>query len=772
MKRKTLLLGLLLVALAMLVFAGTALASAPAPAPVCTDRVFQGGPEEQPAASPKLFFPRLASPCTSTGVVPEVPFALAWASSGHADKTSPAFTHWDTTNPPQVAVPCAKCHTTSGYQQFLATGSVTPQPIGQTVECMACHNNLANAKTSIKFNSGLIVNNLGQESNCMECHQGISSGPQVQTAIDTAALANDDTPSDKLVWTAVAPHYFTAAISMFGKEGGGGYQYPGMEYDVRFQHVQNYDTCQSCHNQHSLTFRYDECAKCHEDVDPANPSVDQLHEIRMEGSGVDYDGNGNRRDGMYFELEGLANKLYAAIQAYSAQVAGKPIVYDGAVYPYWFNDTNGNGQVDTGENTFGNQYKSFTNRSLKAAYNYQLWSKDPGAYAHGGKYIIELMYDGIMDINPKITPQIDMTNAHREDPGHFASAQMPWRDWDAAAPEAPLDGEVEQACGRCHSADGLPLIVNNTGSNGLPPVTVSGGNSYALSIKEPVTSALMCTTCHKELGGDWARNSVPKVQFPSGAVLTFAADAVDDNICMTCHQGRESTTSVNFVEAGKPDDTVDAALRFKNIHYLAAGATLWGNDAKGMYQYTGNTYRGKLSHVPTQDTCTECHSAHRLAVRWDSTTPPTCQTCHGPMTSAEDLLNIRFATDTTDWNGNGNITEGVYYEIKGMNDALYDAIKLYAKDVVGTCIVYAPDAYPYFYVDANCNGVKDPDETTGYNKWTPRLQRNTFNLNYVVKEPGNFAHNPMYTLQVLYDNLTDMSQKVNVPNLANMHRPS
>lgn len=773
MKRKTLLLGLLLVAIAMLALAGTALASAPAPAPVCTDRNLQGGPEEQPTVDAKLFFPRMMSPCGNP-VVKEVPYQDNWANSPHNDVTAEAFNHWNAQG--NVPVDCAKCHSTPGYQDYLGADGSTPEKvdvpavIGTTVYCVACHNTKADTLTSVVFPSGVRVTGLGNEARCMVCHQGVLSGPQLQTYIDSKNLGSSDTVSPTL--TFQNQHYFAAAATMYGSEVHGGYEYSGMAYDVRFQHVEGYQACFQCHDQHTLKIRYTECVKCHAGAtDEAG-----LRDIRMQGSEADYDGDGNVTEGMYYELDGLRSMLYTAIQSYATQVSGKGIVYDAATYPYWFIDTNGNGVVDPGENVNANKYNAFTARLLEATYNYQASVKDPGAFAHGGKYVVQLMHDSTADLNTKISPQVDLSEAARLDPGHFASSQVTWRDWDAAPPAVPLDGETPQACGRCHSAAGLPLIVHNTGTNGLPPVTVSGGNSYALSIMEPVTSALMCSTCHKNVGGDWARLPVPKVQFPSGAAVTFPdANNKDANICMTCHQGRESTVSVDTSLAGKPLDTPDAALGFKNVHYFAAGATLWGNDVKGMYQYTGNTYLGRNLHGPgiaTYDACTECHDVHELKPKADK-----CATCHLGVTE-ETLRDIRgaFGGNTgsnVDYDGDGNKTEGINYEIDTMETKLYAAIQLYAQDISGTKIAYSAAAYPYWFIDTNGNGVADPDEavrTNGYNKWTPRLLKAAYNYQYVQKDPGQFAHNSKYVLQGLYDGLQDLGTKVTV-DMTGMVRP-
>ena len=55
---------------------------------------------------------------------------------------------------------------------------------------------------------------------------------------------------------------------------------------------------------------------------------------------------------------------------------------------------------------------------LRAAYNYQLALKDPGAFAHNGKYAIQLLYDSVADLNLKLTKKIDLSKARRNDGGH------------------------------------------------------------------------------------------------------------------------------------------------------------------------------------------------------------------------------------------------------------------------------------------------------------------------------------------------------------------
>jgi len=88
---------------------------------------------------------------------------------------------------------------------------------------------------------------------------------------------------------------------------------------------------------------------------------------------MDYDGDGDVEEGMYYEVQGLQESLLQAIQMYATEVSTGAIGYDAATYPYFFYDKNANGTLDEGEGAF----KGWTGRLLKAAYNYQFSSRIP-----------------------------------------------------------------------------------------------------------------------------------------------------------------------------------------------------------------------------------------------------------------------------------------------------------------------------------------------------------------------------------------------------------
>jgi hypothetical protein len=416
--------------------------------------------------------------------------------------------------------------------------------------------------------------------------------------------------------------------------------------------------------------------------------------------------------------------LYQAMQAYSAEVAGTPIAYNSASYPYFFIDANADGEAGEDEAIRDNAYNAWTGRLAKAAYNYQTSLKDPGGYAHGGKYMIQLLYDSIEDLNEALSSPIDLSNAKRIDHGHFAGSEEAFRHWDEDEPPV-----VPGSCSRCHSAAGLPLYIME-----------------GAEITQMPSNGLECSTCHDDVG-EFTIYTVESVEFPSGAEVDSGDP--NTNLCLNCHQGRSSTVQVNQSVGDMDADTVSEDLGFINVHYFAAGATLFGNETQGAYQYDGKEYAGRNAHVEAYSNCTQCHSTHMLEVKAEE-----CSTCHA---GVEDLADIRM--DSTDYDGDGDTSGGIATEINGMTEALYACMQGYAAETAGTPIVYDSHAYPYFFTDSNANGEPDPDEANygnQYATWTPALLKAAYNFQYAQKDPGAAAHNAKYVLQALYDSIEDL----------------
>jgi len=704
----------------------------------------------QPAPAPTAA-PVVTTPCPAAPVCPEcpacpeppkpvvevAPFQDAWAGSPHNDAEAAAFTHWNEDDPKEVPVDCARCHTTAGYQEFVSTGAVTkavPAPAG-TIQCVACHNDATAVLDSVKFPSGLEVTGTGPSSRCMECHQGRASKVSVDDTLTKYGVAEDPdkvpAPVEDRPLGFINIHYYAAGATLFGTQAKGGYEYDGQSYDGKFRHVEGLDNCVGCHNSHTLEIKLEKCQVCHTNV----TALEDLKKVRMNGSLADYDGDGDVTEGIASEIQGLQETLYKGMQEYAKNVAGTGLLYDPATYPYYMADADGDGQPDKNDKGGAIAYPTWTGRLLKAAYNYQTTIKDPGAFAHNSKYMIQLLYDSIANLNAKLET-IDMSKMHRQDPGHFAGNTEPFRHWDE-------EGMVEAACVRCHTAVGLPMFLENNAT-----------------IAAPVSNGFTCSTCHNEK--DWPnRYVVTSVVFPSGAAVSFGGKDADgnfvaneSNLCLECHQGRSSTASVNKALGDKKEDTPDPAIRFTNIHYFAAGATLFGDEVQGAYEYKDQKYNGFNSKHPLNK-CADCHDVHALQVQLEK-----CSACHSAAADPKDPATYRM--DTTDYDGDGDVTEGLKAELDTFAERLYAAIQAYAKKS-GTPITYDAATYPYFFVDANEDGVPDKGEKglIGYNAFTPRLLKAAYNYQYYQKDPGAFVHNPKYVLQFLFDSIKDLGGDVN-----------
>jgi hypothetical protein len=146
-----------------------------------------------------------------------------------------------------------------------------------------------------------------------------------------------------------------------------------------------------------------------------------------------------------------------------------------------------------------------------------------------------------------------------------------------------------------------------------------------------------------------------------------------------------------------------------------------------------------------------------------------CSTCHDPVVSnpsdpAHPFRDIRFSSTGTDFDGDGDAAEGIYFEIwDTLVPALLAEIQLYAGTVIGTNIAYDPVTYPYFFKDTNGNGIADPSEANfgnRYNLFDATLLKAAYNYQVVQKDPCGYIHNGMYVLQMLIDSIEDLGGDV------------
>ena len=306
------------------------------------------------------------------------------------------------------------------------------------------------------------------------------------------------------------------------------------------------------------------------------------------------------------------------------------------------------------------------------------------------------------------------------------------------------DGEIPGRCAVCHSSTGAMDYVKS-------PMSTPGILDHPIGLGTTVD----CAACHNQ-----AAVALSAVPFPSGVTVdTFGASA----ICTVCHQGRASSETVKAKTEGLDDDAVAGDLGFINVHYKPSASAMMGGVARGGFEYPGKSYKGQFTHVPDLNTCTDCHNPHSLQVDLGS-----CTTCHK---GAESFASIRISP--ADFDGDGDTNEGIANPITDLHARLGDAIQTYATEVVGVPVVYSSHAYPYFFADTDADGTAGEGEAiypNRYQSWTPRLLKAAYNYQLVAKETAIYTHNPHYALQLLYDSLENLSERVDV-DMTGLTRP-
>jgi hypothetical protein len=741
---------------------------------VGTGAVTVSGTIASPAARHTWYLGPIDPPAAATVM------AAHWRHSGHADARSEAFKHWDAAG--VVEKGCARCHSSAGFQDFIgadgtadnrfdhpaAVNGVNPPPttdgtaaIG-VIDCSACHNLKATELDAVVFPSDrlavaatgttpakaarpAVAMDLGPEARCMQCHQGRESTNSIDEYIAfKAPAATDDTVVAGLSFKNV--HYRSAAATLYGGGARGAYQYGDTTaepklYDGLNPHAPEANSCVECHNPHSLEVEVALCAQCHvTGTKAAVASVEDLKNIRMAGSTADYDGDDNTTEGMYYELKGMADILYAAIQAYATTVAGTPIAYNADAYPYF-------------AKAAGGSYTSWTPRLLRAAYNYNYYVKEPGNYAHNPKYMIEIIYDSIADLAAAGVTVPQLHDMHRSDPGHFMGESMAFRDWDAAGATNSIDrGDVSTSCAPCHSNGGFEFW-----------------QKYGLNttVAMPAADGMECGTCH--VGGDFAApvpalKVVKTVTFPSPVAtpvtITNSTTAPDTSfICMSCHRGRQSMATLDADIAAR--QAAGSAIRSSNVHYAPAGATLYGKDAKVAYMFgASTTYSAKWTHAA--GVTAQCKYCHLSDHTFKAELKDTCLNCHTEAV-AGDIESIR-KDRPVDYNGVNGTTDTLKAEVDSFATALLAQMNVFAA---------ANGLAPIFYSEGSFRVAADPSSAS-YTAWgtDPVIIRAAFNYNYVQKELGAWAHNTKFVLQVLYDSIDMLNNGALDGNVPVLTRPA
>lgn len=306
-------------------------------------------------------------------------------------------------------------------------------------------------------------------------------------------------------------------------------------------------------------------------------------------------------------------------------------------------------------------------------------------------------------------------------------------------------------CARCHTSTGFRNIAND-------PTNYDPANN--VFVKTGLQKELIyCWACHSNNIG--TVRQISPVAFPSGltADLDFAS-----NICMQCHQGRESGLTVANAIAANPG----GPHSFINRHYLAAGAILFGTDVQAGYEYTGKTYVGQNtfaghtlgSLAEGKNTCGGCHLRGSLNDHSFVPQVTDCSVagCHQGITDFSELGLPIGSLPNIDYDEDGT-GESFQDELDGLLSDLLAGIQTYASSTIGTWIIYSSGSYPYFFIDSNMDGVADPGEVNfgnRYNVFDDKLIAAAYNY-HSGQDPCSDIHNHKYVVQTLIDSILDLN---------------
>jgi hypothetical protein len=347
-------------------------------------------------------------------------------------------------------------------------------------------------------------------------------------------------------------------------------------------------------------------------------------------------------------------------------------------------------------------------------------------------------------------------------------------------------------CQTCHNpvADVWTGQTTLQDPRGLTTVTLTSGAQIATD-----NATALCSQCH-------AAGAVnqPLGTFGSRGSLISSSKGVE---------AIASGSTSAWAAAATPDTTFAPATVFTTVfkttnntaiipypHGLIAASTYFGSTAATYYQYANAAYDGPASH----GACTDCHGAHTLEV---DATAETCGSCHFvqgtqvPVTNLGILAaNRQPAFQGVDVDGNGAVegldaeifgttalscaTTGTCLSSGGLVNKLAVAIQTYANVVAGQSICWTSSFPGHFYIYGAPAGTVTPADawhpvatcpssvvqkaSTVFTAYTPALVRALYNYQAIYNDPGAWAHNPRYAVEILFDSISDLNRGIATVN--------
>ena len=342
-----------------------------------------------------------------------------WANSGHGDVNGLAWANRNF----KTSVSCIRCHTTTGYIDYVTSGFTAPTVSWATAgdngrevaTCEVCHTdyNFKNRVREVgaftapyKMNfktTGFTYPDVGASNICIPCHSGRESGESVRSIANftNASFSN--------------PHYLDAAGVFFGV---GGFHY----YSSHAKYNNGYNTGgQDTATTRAATWNHGrvgindfngsgndgQCVGCHlgnggtfanADSHTFSP-INVAHSTGATGCYGCHDEDG--------EIEALIEEekeiFDRAMSFFEYNLGLRGMFYDGAHHPYWVKTAGADASVSA------NQLKNWTYaatipvgpengsgaNNMGAAFNFKILNAEKGSHVHNRAYTRWLIFDSV-----------------------------------------------------------------------------------------------------------------------------------------------------------------------------------------------------------------------------------------------------------------------------------------------------------------------------------------------------------------------------------------
>ena len=352
-----------------------------------------------------------------------------WAGSGHGDVNAEPWRHYDfktrgTTgaNPAQsTASDCVRCHTTTGYINYVTSGFTDIRPWGEAsdktkevLQCNACHDKSYDFTSQRKVGTvtsfynysspatkKLLVSfqfpDVGKSNICMACHTGRESG------LTLAAIAELPSTGTRFVnystQSFINSHYLTAGATIFGVSG---FQFPTLDYADPSTYVHknlgvtvktergSVGPCITCHMQ--TTTLIDGRSKPSHKFNPELSSAGGADCVGCHAASPLPAGATAVTTGAL--LEQRRNGYKAALTVLASALKKRKFTFASSS-PY-FSNKNWQTRIGTAPNDTGGYGAGTGANTMGAAFNFNLLVHDPGGFAHNSTYAKRLIYDSIV----------------------------------------------------------------------------------------------------------------------------------------------------------------------------------------------------------------------------------------------------------------------------------------------------------------------------------------------------------------------------------------